>query len=201
MNKNSKRALALGASAAVLASAGVAYAYWSTTGSGSGSAATSAGQTGNLTFSPTTTDGVAGHSVSGIAPAVASAFQSTVTNTSPESAYVTQVKAYLTVVKDANAPAGTCDATDYTIGKDAAHRAIGTVVASNATDAQKDAAAVLLSWTPQELAQNGTGVAAGSIGFNDKADTGSALNTPPDFVSGNQDGCKGATVTLHYLAS
>ncbi|HEY3240428.1 MAG TPA: hypothetical protein VGL92_12730 [Acidimicrobiia bacterium] len=95
-----------------------------------------------------------------------------VTNDSTQSAYVASVKAYLTVVPALSTDV--CGAGDFLLNGDAAPGA--------------EADAVSLTWTAQDLAPTtGTDDATGTIQFNN-------LGT-------NQDGCKGAAVTLNYLAS
>lgn len=182
MRTTNKVIALVGGGALVVATAGAAYAYWSTTGSGSGTAATSTGTVDKLTFSSTTSNGTA--AIGGMAPGIAaSALQSTVTNTGDENTYVSGIKAYLTVAKAANA-VGNCDATDYLLGATTA-TALPAQVMPATYDASK---AVALTWTAVDLAKNGTGVVTGAIGFANK-------------TGANQDGCKGATVTINYVAS
>ena len=69
--------------------------------------------------------------------------------------------------------AGTCAADDYQLN---GAPAPGTV-----------ATAVSLAWTAADLAPNAEADATGTIQFNNKVTS--------------QDGCKGATVTVHYLGS
>lgn len=69
-----------------------------------------------------------------------------------------------------------CDGDDFLLD--------GVVAPSTAATAAE------LDWTPMELLSNAatSGDATGTIQFNDKPTT-------------NQDACKGAAVTIHYLAS
>lgn len=97
-----------------------------------------------------------------------------VTNTATQNAYVASVKAYLEVTKATGAPAGACDPSDFRLNSNPAPGLLDT----HAT----------LTWTPVDLAPNGFANATGTIQFNNKAGV-------------NQDGCKDASVTLHYLAS
>lgn len=142
----------------VVGGAGAAFAYWSTTGSGTGTAATAAG-TANLVIAQTAAP-------TNLAPGVpASTISGTVTNNATNAAFVTTVTVAITsVTKATGAPAGTCDATDYTLT--GAAMAVGVNIAPGASAPFTGA----------------------TLGFNNKA-------------SANQDGCKGATVTLGYTAS
>ena len=94
---------------AVLAVAGAAFAYWTAGGSGSGSASTASG-TSNLTANQTTTlnpmyPGDSAQTISG-----------NFNNTNSGPVYVGTVTASIaSVTKAAGAPAGTCDATDFTL--------------------------------------------------------------------------------------
>ncbi len=92
----------------VLALAGAAYAYWTTTGSGSGSAGTGTSQT--VTISQTAT-------VSGLYPGgPAQGLDFKVSNPASGPQYVSAVTvAIASVTKATGAPAGTCDASDYTV--------------------------------------------------------------------------------------
>ena len=102
------------------------------------------------------------------------AFTVKLTNNAQSKAYVAGVKAYLTVD---GSHAG-CSAADYVLGADAANAAAAPASA---------ATAVPLTWTAAELAKAGSGTVSGVIGFNDD-------------TAKNQDACKGATVTINYLA-
>jgi hypothetical protein len=94
-----------------------------------------------------------------------------IANTSPTEAV------YVTSVKAyvTVVGAGSCDSTDFLLNGSAAPGTIGTAAA--------------LTWTAQELdaASAESHDATGTIQFNDKAT--------------NQDGCKSAVVTIHYLAA
>lgn len=94
-----------------------------------------------------------------------------VTNTAQQSVFVGDVAAYLEVTK-AESAVGTCDATDFLLGNAAAP---GTA-----------ASALSLAWTDAELDKDEFANATGSIQFNNKGS--------------NQDGCKGASVAIKYLA-
>ena len=96
--------------AAVLTSVGggVAFAYWTTTGSGSGTAAT--GTNAAITVVQTST--VSGLQPGGAPQTLSGDFNNG--NTSP--VYVTDVVASIaSVSKATGAPAGTCDASDFTL--------------------------------------------------------------------------------------
>lgn len=122
-----KQKVAAAFAAAMVAGSGTAYAYWSTTGSGTGTAATSAGAA-NLTVTQTAAP-------TNLYPgAAAGAITGTVRNNAENAAYVTQVMASIaSVTKAANAPAGTCDASDYVLSN--AAMAVGKDLASGATEA------------------------------------------------------------------
>lgn len=157
LTRNQKTLAALATAAIVLGGSGTAYAYWTSTGSGDGTGTTTAGAS-NLSIVQTSRH-------DDLAPGVAAeTIQGTVTNNAVNNAYVTQVDVSIaSVTKAANAPAGACDASDYSL--------------ANTTMAVR-----------RELAPGGSFAFAGAtLAFNDKAT--------------NQDGCKGATVTLHYAAS
>lgn len=95
----------------------------------------------------------------------------TVTNPSGENAYVTGVAAYITTNKPG------CDGSNFLLGGAAAPSTKLT--------------AAPLTWTAQDLAKTtGHADATSTIQFNNK--TGS---------TDNQDACKGATVTLNYVAN
>lgn len=94
---------------AVLAISGAAYAYWSAGGSGTGSGATASG-TAPLTANQTTT-------ITGMYPGdSAQTISGNFNNTNSGPVYVNTVTASISsVTKAAGAPAGTCDASDYTL--------------------------------------------------------------------------------------
>jgi hypothetical protein len=125
-----------------LALAGVAYAYWTAGGSGTGSG-TAAGAQSALTAVQTTTltpmyPGDTAQTISG-----------NFTNPNSGPIYVSTVTASIaSVTKAAGAPAGTCDATDFTLAN-----AAMTVNAEVASGTAKGA------WT------------GATIKFNDKAGT------------------------------
>jgi hypothetical protein len=103
-------------------------------------------------------------------------FSVDLTNNAQNKAYVAGVKAYLTI-DSSHATAG-CSAADYVLGADA--QSAAAAPASAAT-------AIPLTFTAAELASGGKGTVSGAIGFNDQAGS-------------NQDACKGASVTINYLA-
>ncbi len=115
--------------ALVLAVGGTAYAYWTASGSGTGTAST--GTTSALTVVQTST-------VSGIHPGdSAQTLSGNFDNPNPGPIYVGTVTASIgSVTKAGGAPAGTCDASDYTLGS-----AVMTV------DAEVPAGSGTGSWT------------------------------------------------------
>lgn len=109
MRKFSRKAIAIAVTTAFLLAGGsVAFAYWTTTGSGTGSATT--GTNVAITAVQTST-------VTAMAPGTAAqSLNGTFLNTNSGPVYVATVTASISsVVKDAGAVAGTCDATDYTL--------------------------------------------------------------------------------------
>jgi len=109
MRRSTKKTVAVAALVIVLLSgATVAYAYWSTSGSGTGTATT--GTSTGVTAVQTST-------VSNLAPGSAAQMLSgNFTNPNSGPVYVTSVTVSIaSVTKAGGAPAGTCDATDYTL--------------------------------------------------------------------------------------
>jgi hypothetical protein len=109
MRTSRKRILTVAAAVVVLVGgAGAAFSYWTSSGSGTGNGTT--GTTAPVTAVQTTT--IANLRPGGAAQTLSGNF--TNTNTGP--VYVTNVVVTIaSVVKDAGAVAGTCDATDYAI--------------------------------------------------------------------------------------
>ena len=103
-----KSKLIVGTATVALVGGGVAFAYWTTGGSGTGSATT--GTSVAITAVQTST-------VSGMRPGdSAQALAGTFNNPNSGPVYVATVTASIdSVVKDAGAAAGTCDASDYTL--------------------------------------------------------------------------------------
>lgn len=107
-SRSRKRGIIIGL-VALLATAVAAYAYWSATGSGTGSGG-AATTTTALTVNQSTTltamyPGDSAQTISG-----------TFTNTNSGPAYVSTVTASIaSVTKAVGAPAGTCDASDFTL--------------------------------------------------------------------------------------
>jgi hypothetical protein len=137
--RNSKKriaAIAILTTILVGGGAAGAYAYWSTGGSGSGSATT--GTSTNITAVQTS-------SVAGLAPgSTAQTLSGNFTNTNSGPVYVTSVTASISLVtKAGSAPAGTCDASDYTLT--GANMTVGAQVA---------AGTAVGSWTGATLAFN-----------------------------------------------
>jgi len=115
---------------------GAGYAWWTAGGAGTGSAST--GTVTGLTANQTST-------ITGLAPGVAAqTLSGNFDNPNAGPVYVTSVTASISsVVKAGGAPAGTCDATDYTLSN--AVMSVGAeVVAGNAKG----------SWTGATLAFN-----------------------------------------------
>lgn len=109
MRKITKKTVVVAAASGVLISgAGAAYAYWTAGGAGTGTATT--GTVVALTTNQTST-------ISGMAPGdSAQTLTGTFTNTNAGPVYVASVTASIaSVLKATGAPAGTCDATDYTL--------------------------------------------------------------------------------------
>ena len=110
MRKPTKKSAAIMVAAVtVVAAGGAAFAYWTAGGSGTGSATTSA-STSNVTVVQTSV-------VSSMQPGdAAQTLSGNFNNPNSGPAYVGTVTAAIgSVTKDAGAPTGTCDATDYTL--------------------------------------------------------------------------------------
>jgi hypothetical protein len=152
----------------VAASGGAAYAYWSTSGSGSGSGGTANGATAAIAITDDSS------SLSAMFPGdSAQTVTVTATNSdSQQSAYVNGVSAYLTVTEADNAPAGTCDASDYLLN------------GASGVDSSNPAS---LNWTPADLAAGATASTTFTLQFNNK-----------DSV---QDACQGASVAITYASN
>ena len=103
-----RAAAALAATLALVMAGGIVYAYWTANGGGTGTA--TAGTVVDLTVNQTTVlapmyPGDSAQTISG-----------TFTNTNSGSVYVgTVVASIQSVTKAGGAPAGTCDATDFTL--------------------------------------------------------------------------------------
>lgn len=91
-----------------LVGGGIAFAYWTVTGSGTGTGAT--GDNVAITVNQTSV-------ITNLRPGgAAQTLSGTFTNTNPGPVYVTSVTVEIdSVTKAAGAPAGTCDADDYTL--------------------------------------------------------------------------------------
>lgn len=140
MRRSTKKTVAVAALVVVLLSgATVAYAYWSTSGSGTGTATT--GTSTGVTAVQTST-------VSNIAPgSAAQTLSGNFTNTNSGPVYVTSVTVSIaSVTKAGGAPAGTCDATDYTL-----------TGATMSVAAEVPAGTAQGSWTGATLAFNDKG--------------------------------------------
>jgi hypothetical protein len=102
-----RRTAVAAVTAVMLVGGGAAFAYWSATGTGSGTGTT--GTTAPVTVVQTST-------ITDLRPGgTAQALTGNFTNPNTGPAYVTSVTASITVVKAVGAPAGTCDASDYTL--------------------------------------------------------------------------------------
>lgn len=125
-----------------VAGAGGAYAYWSAGGSGSGSAA--AGTNSGITVIQTS-------SIAGLAPGTApQALSGNFNNSNTSKVFVTSVTATVgTVTKAGGAPAGTCDASDFTIAY-----TVGSTMPVNAEVAPGNAQG---SWSGATIAFNNKG--------------------------------------------
>lgn len=104
----SRRVAGITTAALFLVGGGAAYAYWTVSGAGSGSVTTD--DVSAVTIEQTTT-------ITNLAPGVApQTLSGTFTNPNTGPVYITSVTVSIgSVTKAAGAPAGTCDATDYTI--------------------------------------------------------------------------------------
>jgi len=142
MNKLPRKRLVVIATAVLLLTGGgIAFAYWSAGGSGTGSAGT--GTTVAITATQTST-------VSNMAPGDSpQTLSGNFTNTNSGPVYVTNVVASISsVTKAGGAPAGTCDATDYTLAS-----------ATMTVNAEVASGTAVGSWT------------GATVKFNDKAGT------------------------------
>lgn len=109
MRKKTQKRLAIAALTVLLVGVGgAAYAYWTNQGSGTGTGTTGTNQA--LTINQTST-------VTGLAPgAPAQPLNGNFSNPNTGPVYVNAVTVAIgTVTKATGAPAGTCDASDYTI--------------------------------------------------------------------------------------
>jgi hypothetical protein len=152
-NKNTKRGLKVAALAGGLVLVGgVAFAYWTQGGTGSGSAST--GGTTPITVNQKS-------SIAGLAPGVGpKTLSGDFDNPNSGPVYVTSVTASISsVVKAAGAPAGTCDATDYTLSN-----------ATMAVGAEVPAGTAQGSWTGATLEFNN------KSGVNQDACKGATVN-------------------------
>lgn len=107
-SRRSRRVAGVVTASLFLVGGGAAYAYWTITGAGTGSVTT--GDVSAVTVNQTTT-------ITDLAPGVApQALSGDFSNPNDGPVYITSVTASISsVVKAAGAPAGTCDATDYTL--------------------------------------------------------------------------------------
>jgi len=114
-----KRLVVIVTAVLLLTGGGIAFAYWSAGGAGTGSATT--GTSVAITANQTST-------VTNMSPGdTAQTLSGTFTNTNSGPVYVTSVVASISsVTKAGGAPAGTCDATDYTLAN--ATMAVGAEV-------------------------------------------------------------------------
>lgn len=135
-NKTRKAVAALVIAGAVVAGGSAAFAYWTTTGTGTGSA--SATTTSPISVVQTST-------VSNLGPGVAAqSLAGNFTNNNSGPVYVTSVTASIaSVTKAVGAPAGTCDASDFTLAN-------GTM----AIGAEVPAGSAKGSWTGATIAFN-----------------------------------------------
>ena len=106
--RNAKKTTVIGAGAIVVVTSVAAVAYWTAGGSGSGTATT--GTVSALTAVQTST-------VTAMAPGdSAQSLNGTFTNPNNGPVYVSTITASISgVTKAVGAPAGTCDASDYTL--------------------------------------------------------------------------------------
>lgn len=125
--KNRKKSVWLIAAALLLGAGGTAYAYWTAGGSGTGTASTGTTSAVTVVQTSTVTDLQPGGS--------AQTLSGTFNNPNSGPVYVGTVTASIaSVTKAGGAPAGTCDATDYTL-TNAAMTVAAEVPAGNAQGA------------------------------------------------------------------
>lgn len=106
-SKSKKTIAALAVAAAVVAGSGAAYAYWTTTGTGTGTVTAS---------TPTGITVVQTSVITNLAPGVAAQpLAGTFTNSNSGPVYIASVTAAIAVTMASGHPAGTCDATDFTL--------------------------------------------------------------------------------------
>jgi hypothetical protein len=136
--KDKKKKAAIVAAALMLITGGGAFAYWTTTGTGTGTATT--GSTVDITVMQTST-------VSAMGPGdAAQTLSGNFDNPNPGPVYVSTVTASISSVdKAVGAPAGTCDASDYTLAS-----AVMTV------NAQVPAGTAQGAWTGATIQFNNT---------------------------------------------
>ncbi|MFT4049339.1 MAG: hypothetical protein QM648_05805 [Solirubrobacterales bacterium] len=141
-SKSKRRSIALGLFLVLAIAAGGAYAYWTAGGSGTGTGTAASGTTA-LTAVQTTT-------LSNFYPGdTAQTISGNFNNPNSGPVWVTSVTASIaSVTKATGAPAGTCDATDFTLAN--ATMSVGAEVASGSAKG---------AWT------------GATIKFNDKAST------------------------------
>jgi hypothetical protein len=136
-----KRLVAIVTAALLLTGGGIAFAYWSAGGAGTGSATTGS----NVPITAVQTSTVTNMGPGDSAQTLSGNF----TNTNSGPVYVTSVVASISsVTKGGSAPAGTCDATDYTLAS-----------ATMTVNAEVASGTGVGSWT------------GATIKFNDKAGT------------------------------
>ena len=153
MRKPTKKTTAIiVAAVTVLAGGGAAFAYWTAGGSGTGTGATAASNQ-NVTVVQTST-------VTAMQPGdSAQSLNGTFNNPNSGPAYVGTVTASIaSVVKAGGAPAGTCDASDYTLA--------GAAMAKNAEVPADDTG----TWTGATIKFNN------NAGVNQDACKGATVN-------------------------
>jgi len=177
----SRRAKVLFGAMAALAIVAVAVAYWTSSGSSTTTATTQAGNATTFSF------GTTNNTPSGLAPgAGAKELTGTVTNTDGDTSYKLQtITATITSVTKAQGAVGACTVDDYRLSD--LHAATGDawVISDSTVSSHSDKAV----FSPQDDLAAGADRSFGDLGVE-------LLDQ-----SHNQDGCKGATVNLHYVVS
>jgi hypothetical protein len=191
--KKQKVAAVLGAGAVAVAGSGIAFAYWSTTGSGNSTASTAPGNAAAVTIATSSATPI-GAMFPGDS---AQPLKATVSNgDASQKVYVSHVFAYLTVSKAQNA-VGSCDSSDYLLDGVAGTTALAV---TDPNTHVTTGGPVTLNWTAQELNAKGTAAQPATGSFSDTNGTGDSIQFN-DKAASNQDGCKGATVTINYVSN
>ena len=191
--KRHKAVAALGAGAVAVAGSGVAFAYWTSTGGGTDVAPVGTTTAGSLQAWDTTSTPGGGTPLTNLRPGLGyQQVSGTIKNNEAHASVVVRsVTLAVQVDKATDAPAGPCDPTDYQL-----LWSDGQVRTSTGTPATTDADGnpvpasnvVTLDLTANVSIPAGQTAPFGyQIRFNNKGT--------------NQDGCKGAAVSMHYVVN